>query len=80
MTDIQREQVLDMVCEDYEKWQTICKDYDVNLPESEDLGYIRNYLNDNFDDVVECIDKYYMSITVVLDWRDPYGKNKKRND
>lgn len=72
-----REKVIDVICAEYEKWQIICKDYDVILPESEDLGYIRNYLNDNFDEVLECMDKYYTSITVILEWSDPYAKNKK---
>lgn len=42
-----REDYLDFLCANYYAVREFCLDYDLILPLSEDLGFIRNYLDDN---------------------------------
>lgn len=59
MFDVERGRVLDVLCSHYYDLQILCSDYNVDLPISEDYGHIRNYLNDNLHEVLECIEKCY---------------------
>lgn len=83
MDDVEREKVLDVFCSHYYDLKLLCSDYDMCLPESGDLGYVRNYLNDNLDKVLFCIDCCYCgevvekikSITRKVKNGENYGKN-----
>lgn len=55
MSKIEKEEILDVLCSQYCELLSICDDYDVHLPMLGDYGYIRNYLNDNFEKVMECV-------------------------
>lgn len=59
MDVVEREKVLDVFCAHYHDLKIICSDYDVYLPESEDLGYVRNYLNDDLAEILKCVDACY---------------------
>lgn len=50
-----REDYLDFLCANYYAVREFCLDYDLILPLSEDLGFIRNYLDDNLLEVLECV-------------------------
>lgn len=59
MNENEKDRVLDVLCSHYCDLQILCSDYDVNLPMSEDYGYIRNYLSENLDAVMKCIENCY---------------------
>lgn len=85
MDESEREKVLDVFCAHYYDLKIICSDYDIYLPESEDLGYIRNFLNDNLDEILICISHCYCGgivneINKLIRKDDRYGKNKRRYD
>lgn len=50
-----REDYLDFLCANYYDLRLFCLDYDLILPMSEDLGFIRNYLEANLPEVLECL-------------------------
>ena len=50
-----REDYLDFLCANYYAVREFCLYYDLILPLSEDLGFIRNYLDDNLLEVLECV-------------------------
>ena len=49
-----REDYLDFLCANYYAVREFCLDYDLILPLSEDLGFIRNYLDANLSEILEC--------------------------
>ena len=49
-----REECLDFLCANYYNLRLFCLDYDLVLPMSEDLGLIRNYLDANLSEILEC--------------------------
>lgn len=51
----EREDYLDFLCSHYYDLRLFCLDYDLVLPMSEDLGFIRNYLEANLPEVLECL-------------------------
>ncbi len=83
MDVVEREKVLDVFCAHYHDLKIICSDYDVYLPESEDLGAIRNYLSENLDRILNCLDHCYCgevvekikSITRKVKNGEKHGKN-----
>lgn len=52
-----REDYLDFLCANYYDLRLFCLDYDLILPMSEDLGFIRNYLDDNLLEVLDCLSR-----------------------
>lgn len=52
-----REDYLDFLCANYYDLRLFCLDYDLILPVSEDLGFIRNYLDNNLLEVLECLSR-----------------------
>ena len=48
-----REDYLDFLCANYYDLRLFCLDYDLILPISEDLGFIRDYLDANLLKVLE---------------------------
>ena len=51
-----REDYLDFLCANYYDLRLFCLDYDLILPISEDLGFIRDYLDAN---LLKVIRNYY---------------------
>ena len=49
-----REECLDFLCVNYYNLRLFCLDYDLVLLMSEDLVIIRNYLNANLSEILEC--------------------------
>lgn len=52
-----REDYLDFLCANYYDLRLFCLDYDLILPISEDLGFIRDYLDANLLKVLECLSR-----------------------
>lgn len=62
-----KDKILDVFCFHYIDLQTICNEYDMQLPNSDDLGCVRNYLNDNFNAILGCVNQcYYGEIAVAV--------------
>lgn len=85
----EREDYLDFLCSHYYDLRLFCLDYDLVLPMSEDLGFIRNYLEANLPEVLECLarccDLRAME-SVIRNYKNGlkersnrYGENKIRN-
>lgn len=54
-----KDKILDVFCFHYIDLQTICNEYGMELPNSDDLGCVRNYLNDNFDEILSHVNQCY---------------------
>lgn len=59
MENVTKNEILDILCIHYGDLKILCNEYEIKLPNSNDLGYVRNYLNDNLDKILECIDLCY---------------------
>lgn len=75
-----REDYLDFLCANYYDVRQFCLDYDLILPMSEDLGFIRDYLDDNLLEVLECLFgwKNLRQMESVMKKYETYEKNFKR--
>ena len=84
-----REDYLDFLCANYYAVREFCLDYDLILPLSEDFGFIRNYLDDNLLEVLECVfgwNNLREMESVLRSYNEKlkkkgyynYGKNKRR--
>lgn len=54
-----KDKILDVFCSHYIDLKTICNEYGMELPNSDDLGCVRNYLNDNFNAILGCVNQCY---------------------
>lgn len=52
MPEEMRDKILDVFCSHYIDLKTICNEYGMQFLNSDDLGCVRNYLNDNFDEIL----------------------------
>lgn len=60
MDETKREKILDVLCFNYYDIEYICREYELYFPpDTQDLGYIRNYLSENLDEILDCIDHCY---------------------
>lgn len=76
-----REDYLDFLCANYYDLRLFCLDYDLILPMSEDLGFIRNYLDANLPEVLECLARCCDLSTMEGVIRNYYnGLKEKEND
>lgn len=75
-----REDYLDFLCANYYAVREFCLDYDLILPLSEDLGFIRNYLDDNLLEVLECLFgwKNLRQMESVMKKYETYKKNFRK--
>ena len=75
-----REDYLDFLCANYYDVRQFFLDYDLILPMSEDLGFIRNYLDDNLLEVLECLFgwKNLRQMEIVMKKYETYKKNFRK--
>lgn len=84
-----REDYLDFLCANYYDLRLFCLDYDLTLPMSEDLGFVRDYLDANLPEVLDCLFRCCDLSTmegVIRNYKNElkersnrYGENKIRN-
>ena len=76
-----REDYLDFLCSHYYDLRLFCLDYDLILPMSEDLGFVRDYLDANLLEVLDCLFRCCDLSTMEGVIRNYYnGLKEKEND
>lgn len=86
MDACKREELLDVCCSNYYTLRDICSEYEMHLPKSDDLGYVKDFLNENLDAILDCMRKCYCGVVVeeiqniLRKEVNSNGKNKNRNN
>ena len=81
-----KDEILDIFCMYYNDLTILCNEYGMQLPKANDLGYVKNYLSDNFDEILGYVNQCYCGVVVeeiqniLRKEVNSNGKNKKPND